>query len=60
MKNGDGLTGDTKKLGRGDLHLDAACGEDIFILKWEKYDSVPRGDALQNDFNLVTAIGWEY
>ena len=44
MKNGDELSGDIKKIVNGDLHLDAAYGENIFIINWEEIERVEAAD----------------
>ena len=40
LKNGDRITGEIKKLERGNVHIDADYGDNIFIIEWEKVDRV--------------------
>jgi hypothetical protein len=40
MKNGDRITGEVKKLHLGDLHVDPAYGENIFIIDWAEVERI--------------------
>jgi hypothetical protein len=53
LKNGDRITGNIKKLERGDIHIDADYGSNIFVVKWEE---VVRVESDQN-FVVQTSRG---
>ena len=40
LKNGDRITGEIKKLERGNIHIDADYGDNVFIIEWEKVERV--------------------
>ena len=40
LKNGDRISGEVKKLGNGDVHIDAGYGENVFIIDWEEVERI--------------------
>ena len=53
LKNGDRITGEIKKLERGNIHIDADYGDNVFIIEWEE---VERVESSQN-FVVQTSRG---